>query len=223
MTDGRTGCQKIRGWHQRSDQPAPVALDRLLERKLPRRPHEHCIPGLRRSCRHLWQTHVEGTHFSTRVNGANGVMVTAIPNIENKLTQNLTTHSNSLIKKMDTMVQAISAELAAMQCWGSCHSQYFLVIDSTRPHFRRSLATQANIHSLYNWPFSRPDMQNKQEPTERGWKSESYLASRSQLQIRRHLDCTRSWGAWISKWRFRCVRSSTLTTKVLFRIKRVNF
>lgn len=54
--------------------------------------------------------------FSTRVNGANGVMVAVIPNIENKLTQDLTTHSNSLTKKTDTMVQAFSAELAAMQC-----------------------------------------------------------------------------------------------------------
>lgn len=54
--------------------------------------------------------------FSTRVNGANGVMVTIIPNIENKMTQDLTTYSNSLTKKTDTMVQAFSAELAAMQC-----------------------------------------------------------------------------------------------------------
>ena len=92
----------------------PVALDRLPERKLPRRPHEHCIPGLRRSRRRSWQTHVEGTYFSTRVGGANSVMVTVIPNIENKLTQDLKTHSSNLTNKTDTMVQAFSAELVAM-------------------------------------------------------------------------------------------------------------
>ena len=52
--------------------------------------------------------------FSTRINGANGVIVIVIPNIENKLTQDLTTHSNGLTKKTDTMVQAFSAKLAAM-------------------------------------------------------------------------------------------------------------
>ena len=51
-----------------------------------------------------------------RVNGANSVMVTVITNIENKLTQDLTAHSNSLTKKADTIARAFSAELAVMQC-----------------------------------------------------------------------------------------------------------
>ena len=54
--------------------------------------------------------------FSMRVNGANSVMVTVITNIENKLTQDLTAHSNSLTKKADTIARAFSAELAVMQC-----------------------------------------------------------------------------------------------------------